>query len=146
VIVDFMVGSSLLVFMMAWKGFLPSLQAPIALLALAALLMHASAAGILLAALNVKYRDSRYVVPFGIQILMFATPTIYMELPKSHGTFFDVLMLNPITPLIQSFRVGLLGGEIPGTGLAIGLVSGAVALVAACAIFRKLEDGFADVI
>jgi lipopolysaccharide transport system permease protein len=146
VIVDFIVGCSLLVIMMAWKGYAPSQQFPIALLALAALLMHASAAGILLAALNVKYRDFRYVVPFGIQILMFATPTIYMELPSAHGTFFSVLMLNPITPLIQSFRVGLLGGEIPWMGLMIGVASGAVALVAACAVFRKLEDGFADVI
>jgi lipopolysaccharide transport system permease protein len=146
VIVDFVVGSSLLIVMMAWKGFAPSLQSPIAFVALAALLMHASAAGILLAALNVRYRDFRYVVPFGIQLLMFATPTIYMELPKSHGAFFSVLMLNPVTPLIQSFRVGLLGGEIPWTGLGIGLVSGAAALVAACAVFRKMEDGFADVI
>jgi lipopolysaccharide transport system permease protein len=146
VIVDFVVGCSLLVFMMAWKGYAPSLQFPIALLALGALLLHASAAGILLAALNVRYRDFRYVVPFGIQLMMFATPTIYMELPKSHGSFFSVLLFNPVTPLIQAFRVGLLGGEVPSLGLSIGLTTGALALVAACAVFRKIEDTFADVI
>jgi lipopolysaccharide transport system permease protein len=146
VVVDFIVGCSLLVFMMAWKGFAPSVQFPVAFVALGALLLHAAAAGILLAALNVRYRDFRYVVPFGIQLLMFATPTIYMELPKEHGSFFGLLMFNPLTPLIQAFRVGLLGGEVPWVGLAVGLVSGVVAIVAACAIFRKVEDSFADVI
>lgn len=146
VIVDFIVGCSLLVFMMAWKGYPPSIQVPIALLALTAILLHASAAGILLAGLNVRYRDFRYVVPFGIQLLMFATPTIYMALPSGHGSLFSILLLNPLTPLIQSFRVGLLGGDVPWLGLSIGLVTGIVVLVAACAVFRKVEDGFADVI
>jgi len=146
VIVDFIVGCSLLVFMMIWKGYPPSAQFPVALVALAALLMHATAAGTLLAALNVRYRDFRYVVPFGIQLLMFATPTIYMELPSEHGKFFTLLLLNPLTSLIDAFRAGLLGDDIPWVGLCVGLASGVVAMVAAFAVFRKFEDTFADVI
>jgi len=146
VIVDFFVGCSLLVVMMAWNGYAPSAQFPVALLALVALLLHATAAGTLLAALNVRYRDFRYVVPFGVQLLMFATPTIYMALPKEHGAAFAVLLLNPITQLIQSFRVGLLGGDVPWLGLMLGLASGVVVLVGAAAVFRKVEDSFADVI
>jgi lipopolysaccharide transport system permease protein len=146
VCVDFLVGCSLLVVMLIWNGHAPSVQFPIAILALAALLLHASAAGILLAALNVRFRDFRYVVPFAIQLLMFATPTIYMALPQNHGSFFSILLLNPITPLIQAFRAGLLGGEVPWLGLSLGLVTGVAALALACAVFRKQEDAFADVI
>ena len=146
VIVDFLIGCSLLVFMMAFHGYAPSAQFPVALLALTALLLHAAAAGILLAALNVRFRDFRYVVPFCIQLLMFATPTIYMELPKSHDPLFAVLLFNPITSIVQAFRVGLLGGDIPWVGLCIGFASGVIALVLAIVVFRRFEDGFADVL
>lgn len=146
VVVDFLIGCVLLAFMMAYYGYSPSAQFPVALLGLAGLLLHATAAGVLLAALNVRYRDFRYLVPFAMQLLMFATPTIYMVLPSSHGALSALLVLNPVAPLIQAFRAGLLGGDVPWPAVVAAFASGLVALVAASAVFRKFEDNFADVI
>jgi lipopolysaccharide transport system permease protein len=108
----------------------------------------AAGVGTGIAALNVKYRDFRYVIPFMVQVWMFATPTIYMQ-PRDSGDvqgFYFLLELNPLVGLVAGFRASMLGGPLPWVQLA---VSGACAIglfLIGCLYFRKVEDGFADVI
>jgi lipopolysaccharide transport system permease protein len=121
--------------------------APLALLALAA----ASGIGLWLAALNVRYRDVNYVVPFFVQIWMFVSPVAYSativadELPQWKW-LYD---LNPLVGVIEGFRWALLG--IPwtsGTLVALSIsVAGTLALlVGSLAYFHRTEHAFADVV
>jgi lipopolysaccharide transport system permease protein len=112
-----------------------------ALIALAAI-----GVGTLLAALNVAYRDFRYVIPFLIQLWMFATPTIYMQPAPADSALRAAILINPLAVLIAAFRATVLGGPVPwghvlmSAGVCVGL------FLAGCLYFRKVEDHFADVI
>jgi|tagenome__1003787_1003787.scaffolds.fasta_scaffold20896202_2 lipopolysaccharide transport system permease protein len=144
-LVDFAIGCVILALLMAWFHITPS--ASIVWLPLFLLLAIASAAGVgvWLAALNVRYRDVRYVVPFVLQLWMFATPVAY---PASlvPGRWRAVYFLNPMAGVIEGFRWALAGGPPPG---ALTLVSAAVVVVlilGGAVYFRRLEGTFADVI
>ncbi len=105
------------------------------------------------AALNVKYRDVGHALPFLIQLWMFATPSVYMDLnaPEAAGAaggFVSTLLaLNPMTGIIEAFRWALLGrGEPPVAALGGSVVLVAVLLVTGLLYFRRMERTFADVI
>ena len=103
--------------------------------------------GTLLSALNVYYRDFRYVIPFLVQIGMFATPAVYMA-PKDHDQSLISygLLLNPINAVVAAFREAILGQSITWGPLAVaGALSGLIFL-GGCLYFRHLEQDFADVI
>ena len=144
-LVDFAIGFVILVAFMAWYRIVPgpSIVWLPALMLLA--LATAASVGVWLAALNVRYRDVRYVVPFVVQLWMFATPVAYPAslVPQRWRAVYG---LNPMAGVIEGFRWALAGGPAPGV---ITLVSAAVVVVltAGGAIyFRKLEGTFADVI
>jgi lipopolysaccharide transport system permease protein len=148
---DFVVSLAVLGLLMACYGIVPPW--PAVLLAPAVfvvIVLVALGVGTFLAALNVTYRDFRYVVPFLLQLWMFATPAIYVQ-PKSAAdedvpAAVSVLDYNPINPAVAAFRAATLGGDIPWRPL--GVVTG-LALAVACAgfyYFRRAEDTFADVI
>src|SRR5205814_2834347 len=127
--VDFCLAVGLLGILMAWYGVLPGagflLALPIALL----IGVAGFAFGTGLAALNVRYRDFRYVIPFLVQFWMFATPTVYMQPPADADGVMGVLMwANPLTGLVGGFRAACLGLPIPWEQLA---VSTAVVVAAA---------------
>ena len=145
--VDFCIAIGVLGVLMAWYGAWPGatclLAIPIALVIGLAGLGFGSG----LAALNVRYRDFRYMIPFMVQFWMFATPTVYMQPPvDDSGAMSAMMWLNPITGLVGGFRAACLGLPIPWEQLATstGIVLG-VAL-AGLAYFRKVEDDFADLI
>ena len=102
--------------------------------------------GLWLSALNVKYRDVRYAIPFLIQLWMFASPVIYpASMLKGRLRYF--LMLNPLTGIIENFRVALFNNsdfdwKLLGISVAVTL---ALLLFAAYS-FRRMEREFADVI
>jgi lipopolysaccharide transport system permease protein len=101
----------------------------------------------LLAALNVAYRDVRYVLPFFIQLGMFATPAIYMRPTGEEGRTVEFLLVaNPMNSLIETFRAALLGGPVPWGGLAIAAAAAVLTFLAGCLYFRKVEDRFADIV
>lgn len=144
-LVDFAIGFTILIGFMAWYHIVPgpSIVWLPALMLLA--LATAAGVGVWLAALNVRYRDVRYVVPFVVQLWMFATPVAY---PASlvPARWRAVYGLNPMAGVIEGFRWSLAGGPAPGV---LTLVSAAVVvvLIAGGAIyFRRLEGTFADVI
>ena len=147
-IVDFLMSLTLLVLFMAWHGIAPTWNILFAPLIFAVILLAALGCGTLLAALNVVYRDVRYVIPFFIQIGMFATPSIYMQLPESSesGSLQWWLSINPMTGLIAGFRASVLGGPMPWIQLAIGAACSTAAFLVGCLYFRKAEDSFADLI
>ncbi|SRR5581483_12011268 len=150
--VDFLVACTLLVVVAAGyalAGHPIDLGWRVVLVPLAAALIGLTATGLgtLLAALNVAYRDFRYVVPFFIQLGMFATPTIYMRPTGEEGRLFQVLMAaNPMASLVETFRVGLLGGSVPWAGLGTAAVIAAGVFAVGGLYFRKVEDKFADII
>jgi len=107
----------------------------------------ATGVGTLLAALNVSYRDFRYVIPFLVQLWLFATPTVYMQPFNGPGSKMQiVILLNPLAGLIGSFRGAMLGSPIPWAHLAIAAASSFAIFVLGCLYFRKVEDTFADII
>ncbi|WP_246196248.1 ABC transporter permease [Aquisphaera giovannonii] len=146
-LVDFLIAMGMLGVIMAWYGVVPSPAIILAPILVAGLFLGAVGVGSLLAALNVSYRDFRYVIPFMVQLWMFCTPTIYLQsdrLAESGWRF--VLPLNPAYGLIKGFRASVLGGELEPYSLAVSLSVALLSFVAGILYFRRVERGFADII
>jgi len=101
--------------------------------------------GMWMSALNVKYRDVRYALPFVVQLWMFMSPIIYPPsiVPESWRW---VLALNPLTGIIQGYRACLLGRAFDWPSLAAAALITPAMLVCAAHDFRRMEKSFADVI
>jgi lipopolysaccharide transport system permease protein len=145
-VVDFLFALTLVVLLMLWYGVLPGLNILLLPAIFGVIMILAVGVGTLLAALNVSYRDFRYVIPFMLQLWLFATPTIYMQ-PKGHGGMLHVLLnLNPMTGLVAAFRAASINGPIPYVQLAISAGVGLLVLQVGCLLFRRAEARFADII
>lgn len=108
-------------------------------------LMTSFGTGTLLAALNVKYRDFRHVIPFLVQSLFFITPVIYPVSIIQNKTIQILLSINPMTAAIGLFRSALTG-ILPSQSIIItGMFSGLILLTLGIYYFRKTEAYFADV-
>jgi lipopolysaccharide transport system permease protein len=144
-LIDLAVASLMLFVIMPLYGvgFHPSLIMLVPLAVLTAL--TACAVGIFTSAMNVKYRDIRYALPFVIQIWMFLTPVIYPVsfLPKQWQW---LLRLNPLSGVIEAFRSAIFGHPFNWEGLGISAAITAALLVATTYSFRRMEREFADVI
>lgn len=102
--------------------------------------------GMWLSALNVKYRDIRYAIPFLIQLWMFASPVIYPE-SMLQGKLKYILRLNPLTGIIENFRVALLGhSSFHWESLGISAAITLLILVYSAYSFRRMERTFADIV
>jgi lipopolysaccharide transport system permease protein len=146
-LVDFVVAAAILVVMMVFYHYVPSFTG-ILIIPLLVIMTTASSVGIglLLASLNVKYRDIRYILPFFIQLLIFITPVIYPVSIVSPENRW-ILGLNPMAGIISAARSGLLGGSpIDWTLLGISALSMALYCVIGFFYFRLVEKYFADVI
>lgn len=144
--IDFAIAAVILVGMMVYYGFTPHLSGLFIIpLLLAITFMAAVGGGLFLAAINVKYRDVRFVLPFFIQLLLFVTPVIY---PASiAGKYSWILALNPMTGVIQNARAALLGtAPINWLLIAISFVATALLLCLGIIYFKKVERYFADII
>jgi lipopolysaccharide transport system permease protein len=112
-----------------------------------AIWLAAMGIGTFLAALNVAYRDVRYVIPFLVQVWMFATPTVYMQPKPSSNEWARILLgLNPMTALIATFRSAALGGPIAWDQFGAASAMVVLAFLLGCLYFRRVEDSFADII
>ncbi len=144
-LVDFAIALVILFAMMLAFGIVPS--SGVAVLPILVLIMMMAAAGIgcLLAALNVQYRDVKHIVPFLVQVLMFASPIVYpMSLvPEAYRVAYA---LNPMAGVIEGFRSVLLGtNSISWSLLSVSAVSSVVFLTIGALYFRRMERVFADV-
>ena len=148
--VDFLVSGIILLGLMAWYNFVPSWRILTLPLFIGIAFAASIGAGLWLAALNVKYRDFRYIVPFLVQFGLYISPvgfssSIVFERFPQWGWLYS---LNPMVGVIDGFRWAILGGEsnlyLPGFTLSLGLV--ALLFVTGVWYFRKVERTFADVI
>ena len=145
--VDFLAGLVVLVVAAAAAGITPGWGLLVVPLVLAAMGLVASGLGVLIAALTVKYRDFRVIVPLVIQLWMFLTPAIYDQKGVAGGPEGRILLLaNPVNAAVVNFRAAVLGGPFDWTGLAIAAAIGLVLLVVGAAYFRRVERAFADLI
>jgi lipopolysaccharide transport system permease protein len=145
-VVDYLVAIVVLFPLMAYYRVMPGIAVlwvvPLSLLTFATAL----AVGLWLSALNVKYRDVRYLVPFLTQLWLFATPIAYSSSLLS-DTWRRVYALNPMVGVVEGFRWALLGtGRAPGAVLLVSTLAAAVALVAGAAYFQRTEVAFADIV
>ena len=146
-LVDFSISFCLYIILLISYGCLPGIQ--ILLLPLFILIAFISSLGIglLFSALNVKYRDVRYIVPFIVQLGLYISPVGFNSsvVPDHWRLLYS---LNPMTGVIDGFRWCLLGKESfiywPGFVLSIGIVS--LLFLAGFTYFRKTEKTFADII
>jgi lipopolysaccharide transport system permease protein len=146
-LIDFAITFALLLLLMLWYGFLPSWQ--IAVLPFFILLAFGLAfgSGLFFAALNVEYRDFRYIVPFIVQFGLFVSP-IAFSTADVPARWRPLYALNPLVGIIDGFRWSLLGGQAaldPQT-VWIALVVTAAVIVLGIWYFRRMEHSFADVI
>lgn len=145
--VDFLVSGLILVALMAWYNFVPDWR--ILTLPLFILIAFAASmgAGLWLAALTVKYRDFRYIIPFIVQFGLYISPVGFSSslVPEQWRWLYS---LNPMVGVIDGFRWAILGGNAklygPGFVLSLGLVL--AVLISGIWYFRKTERTFADVI
>jgi lipopolysaccharide transport system permease protein len=145
-LVDFLVGLCMLVVMMLGYRVAPSvsiLYLPLIMLGIATV---AFGVGTFIAALTVEYRDFRHIIPFMVQIWMFATPTVYMDATMVGPRWQNVLPLNPMYGLIHNFRASMLGGTVDHYSLFVSLSVTVLFLGIGCLYFRRVERSFADVI
>jgi lipopolysaccharide transport system permease protein len=101
-------------------------------------------AGTLLAALNVKYRDFRYIIPFLIQLLLFITPVIYPTNIAKNSYLKSLLALNPMTAPLDIFRAGITNGSINWEADLVSISASAVIFIVGLMYFKKTEAYFAD--
>lgn len=146
-LVDFLVSLGLLLVLMLWYAFLPGWQVVILPLFLLLGFGLSFGLGLFLAALNVEYRDFRFVIPFMIQFGVFISPIAFStsNVPESWRTLYA---LNPMVGVIDGFRWCILGGHTPLDPQTVGLsvVVTMSFLLLGVWYFRRMERGFADVI
>ncbi len=105
--------------------------------------------GMVISALTTKYRDLVFLLTFGVQLLMYATPVIYsLADPKiASSSFAWLLHLNPMAPIVETFRYGFLGkGYFSWTSLGYSFIFMVVSLLMGTVIFNKVEKSFMDTV
>ena len=144
--VDFAVPFVLLIGMMAWYRIPLSWAVLTVPLFLILAFLIALAVGLWLSALNVRYRDVAYTIPFLVQIWFFATPVVYplSLVPEKYRLLYS---LNPMVGVVGGFRWALLGQARPEPGvLAASVAVVTLLLIGGLVFFRHMEDQFVDVV
>jgi lipopolysaccharide transport system permease protein len=144
-LVDLGIGFALLVPLMTYYGQGPSWSILLLPLLVVLLTLLALGIGLLTSALNVKYRDIRYALPFVIQLWMFVSPVIY-PLSFVPAKWRWVMWLNPLAGIIEGFRAVLFGKSVEWALLGVAAALTLVLLALAAFVFRRMEKSFADVV
>ena len=104
-------------------------------------------AGIIVSALTTRYRDLQQLVTFGIQLMMYATPVVYPLSMIGGGTFRWLILANPMTPIIETFRYAYLGtGAFDPAYLCYSALFTAVILFVGVILFNHVEITFMDTV
>lgn len=143
---DFFVAMVLLAGMLAWYRITPTWQYVMAPVALLLMLISSTGVGVLLSALVVAQRDFKYLLSFGTQVWMFATPCIYLAPDRIGPRGQAVLPLNPAYGLITNFRSAILGTPFDWYAFAVSGTVAVILLFLGLTYFRRVERSFADVI
>lgn len=145
-LIDFLLAFMVLIGMMLFYGITPS-GSVVAVLPLIVLTMLTSlGVALWLCALNVEFRDIRYVIPFLTQFWMFATPIAYPSSLLSEP-WRTVYAINPMVGVVEGFRWALLGaGTAPGPMLIVSSLVACLLLISGAYYFRRMERTFADIV
>lgn len=145
--VDFLLSFVLLLALMLWYGYLPGWQVLTLPLFVLMALLTSLGPGLWLTALNVKYRDFRYVIPFLVQVGLYISPVGFTSsvVPDQWRLLYA---LNPLVGVIDGFRWAILGNDYPIylPGLGVSIAVSALLLVLGLRQFKRLEKSFADLI
>ncbi len=143
--VDFLISFVLLAGMMVWYRYLPPLQVLWLPVFMLWALLASLGPGLWMTALNVKYRDFRYIIPFVVQFGLYVSPVGFSSalVPDAWRIWYS---LNPVVGVIDGFRWCLLGAPLYLPGIGVSLSVTLLFLWLGIAQFRKMERGFADLI
>jgi len=145
-LIDFAIGCSVLVVMMAYYQIVPSWKLLLWPMLTAVLFTFTLGTGMILAALNVRYRDVKYTLPFLTQLWLFVTPVIYPAnlIPERYRI---LAAFNPLTGLIDAFRSSLIpSAHVDWPLLIVSTTVTMVLFVGATAYFRRMERTLADIV
>ena len=144
-LVDLGVSGLLLAAVMIWYRVVPALSILLLPLAILLALVFALGIGLWIAALNVQYRDIRVVIPFVLQLAMYATPVVY-PLERLPEKYRALAVLNPLTGMVEAFRASLFGTPLALQHVAVSAAVALAVLVSGVFYFRRMERLFADVL
>lgn len=144
-LIDFMIAFVILIAMMLYYGFVPTINIIWLPVFILLALMTSLGVGLWLSAFNVQYRDFQYTLPFLIQLWLFASPVVYPStlLPESYRWLYG---LNPMAGVIEGFRWALLGTNPPSTMIAFSFLIVMVILISGAYYFKRMEKTYADVV
>ena len=144
-LVDFFIAFVILIIMMAYYGFIPTIAIVLLPFFIVLALATSLAIGLWLSALNVKYRDFQYTLPFIIQLWLYASPVVYPSsmIPAQYRMLYG---LNPMAGVIEGFRWALLGAKPPEAMLLVSVSVVIVLLVGGLFYFKRMEQYFADLV
>jgi len=140
---DFLIGLPLLILLMVYFGAGVSWQIVFAPVFILLAIVQTMAFGTLFSALNVRFRDVKFTLPFLLQVWMIASPVFYPTTLLSENWRY-IFALNPLVGIIDGFRSSLFGTPFEWKVIAISAASVVVIAAASIVVFRKMEDEFAD--
>lgn len=144
--VDFLVASSMIAVLMAYYRIAPGWTALLVPLVVVVQLAFTIGLGLLLAMGNLYYRDVRYLTGTVVTVWMFATSVVY-PVERAGGTLGGLLALNPMTPIIDAYRVLLLRGELPEPGpMFYSTAIACATLMVGWTLFHRSEHRFAELV
>jgi lipopolysaccharide transport system permease protein len=145
-VVDFSISFLLLLALMAWYHTIPARAFFFVPVFVLLALLASLSIGLWLSALNVQYRDVRYVITFIVQFWFFVTPVIYpSSILKKHWEKI-IVALNPMSGVVEGFRWCLFGKPAPSIMTAVSVATILVLLVGGLFYFRRMEKTFADIV
>ena len=145
-LLDFLISFSILIGMMIWYHRMPTVNIWLLPIFVLMATFTALGVGLWLSALNVEYRDVRYVIPFLVQFWLFLTPIAYPSslVPEKWQALYG---LNPMAGVVEGFRWALLGSPSVSMQLIlVSLIVVVVVLISGLYYFRRMEETFADVV
>ena len=146
-LVDLFISAFILAGLMLWYGYFPDERILLLPVFILIAFLAAMGLGLWIAALNVKYRDFRYVIPFIVQFGLYISPVGFSSsiVPEKWRLLYS---LNPMVGVIDGFRWALLGGDTPiyWPGMALSLILVIIILITGVWYFRYTEKTFADII
>jgi lipopolysaccharide transport system permease protein len=145
--VDFVLAFVVLLGMMLFYGIVPTANIIWLPFLLLLACVTALGVGLWLSALNVQFRDIKYIVPFLVQFWMFATPIAYPSSLIEDETLRAIYGINPMAGVVEGFRWALLNTDTaPGPILIVSTIAAVVLLISGLYYFRRMEKTFADVV
>ncbi len=145
-LIDFAISFLVLLGLMLYYGIVPNWSILLLPILVVFTILTVLGVGLWLSALNVKYRDVQHLIPFLVQVWMFASPVAYSGELIPKGFWRIVYGLNPMAGVIQGFRWALLNGRPPDELMIVSIIMVVLLLVSGVFYFKRMEETFADVV